>query len=641
MCGLAGMLDQALTTDQQRLDSVTQAMTETIHHRGPDAGAVWVDASAGIGLGHRRLSIIDLSPAGAQPMHSACGRYVLAYNGEAYNAEDLRPDLLALGYSFRGHSDTEILLYACAAWGVEEATRRLNGMFAFALWDRQERTLWLGRDRLGIKPLYWAQFGQLWLFASELKALRAHPGWTPSIDRSAVASFLRHNYVPGPFSIYQGVRKLQPGHLLRIGPDGQGQDICYWDARQIALDGSRQRSVWSDQAATDALDSLLRDAVGRQMMADVPLGAFLSGGIDSSTVAALMQAQSSQKVRTFSIGFTETGYDESAHARAVAQHLGTDHTQLVLEPSHALDLVPNLAQWWDEPFADSSQLPTFLLAELTRGHVTVALSGDGGDELFAGYNRYFWAKKIHRSVGWLPNGLRQGLGQAIKRVSPQQWDRLASMIPARLPPQVGDKAHKLADVLAMDEIALYRRLVSHWEQPSAIALGAEELRGPIWDRTYEHDFPDSVARMQILDTVTYLPDDILTKVDRATMAVALESRVPLLDHRVMEFAWSLPGSLKIRDGVGKWLLRQVLYRYVPQTLVDRPKMGFGVPISDWLRGPLRPWAEDLFSGLEQSGLVDPAPVRQLWAEHQSGTRNWQYLLWDVLMLESWYQRWMR
>ena len=640
MCGIAGVVDFTKATGAEELSRTVAAMTDSLTHRGPDAGAVWTDCRAGIGLGHRRLSILDLSPAGAQPMASADGRFVIVYNGEGYNAGDLRAELEAGGSRFRGHSDTEVLVEGFARWGIEATVGRFNGMFAFAAWDCAERRLVLGRDRLGIKPLYWAMQGERLIFGSELKALRACPGWNAEIDRDAVAAFLRHNYVPAPQSIYRGVRKLEPGTLLVL--DGaEVQILPYWSARAVALAGMANPCRLSDAETVDRLEALLAEAVRRQMVSDVPLGAFLSGGIDSSLVVALMRAAGAP-VRTFSIGFAEWGYDEAPHAARVARHLGTDHTELRFEPAHVLDLVPRLAEIYDEPFGDSSQLPTLLLSELTRRHVTVALTGDGGDEVFAGYNRYFWGTRLRR-LGILPPALRRAAGRLLTAVPTQAWDRMFRLVPPRLrPPQPGDKLHKLAEVLALDEMGLYRRLVSHWQDPDAVVRGGREPHGPLWDPSWQRDFPDSVARMQVQDTVTYLPDDILVKVDRASMAVSLESRVPLLDHNVVEFAWTLPRPLLASGGVGKRLLRQVLYRHVPAELVERPKMGFGVPIGEWMTGPLRDWAEDLLDPrrLDQAGLLDPAPIGRMWAEHLAGRRNWQYPLWDVLMLEAWRRRWM-
>lgn len=645
MCGIAGLIDRRAEQAPEALADITRAMTDALIHRGPDGGDAWTDAAAGVGLGHRRLAIIDLTPTGAQPMASADGRYVMTYNGEVFNFIELRRELAAAGCRFRGGSDTEVMIEACAAWGVERAVKRFIGMFAFALWDRRERILWLVRDRLGIKPLYYAATDNGVLFGSELKALHAHPGFAPSLNRDALAAYMRHCYVPAPHSIYREVRKLPPGHVARFAPGRPPEIAPFWDMREVAVRGlaAAAKSPLDGQDAVEQLDALLRDSVKRRMIADVPLGAFLSGGIDSSTVVALMQAQSNRPVKTFSIGFREAGYDEATHAKAVARHLGTEHTELYVEPSHALDVVPKLAEWFDEPFADSSQIPTYLVAEMTRRHVTVALSGDGGDENFAGYNRYFWADALHRRLQMVPRPLRQGAASLMRAIPPAAWNGLFCAVPARWrPPQPGDKVHKLAAILSLDGPgALYRRLVSQWEEPDSLVRGGHEPRDILWDDAVAREIPDYTARMQFLDTVTYLPDDILTKVDRATMAVALEGRVPLLDHRVVEFAWRLPTSLKVRDGQGKWALRQVLSRYVPVPLFERPKMGFGVPIDSWLRGPLREWAEALLAprALEADGLLNAGPVRAAWHEHLSGVRNWQYPLWTVLMFQAWRQRW--
>lgn len=636
MCGITGILDPR---SQVPLDATCVAMTANLHHRGPDDSGLWSDGDAGVALGHARLSIVDLSPAGHQPMVSDDGRWVIVYNGEVYNAEELRDKLAPNGISFRGHSDTEAILEAVAAWGVEATAKQLIGMFAFAVWDRLERTLYLVRDRLGIKPLYWGQFGELLLFGSELKALRAHPGWRPEVDRDALAGFMRHGYVPAPLSIYERVGKLKPGHILSIRQGGAPRIRAYWDLRPIAATGVACTAESGDMEAEDELDSLLRDAVGRRMVADVPLGALLSGGVDSSLVVALMQAQSERPVKTYSIGFREQAYDEACYAKQVAKHLGTDHTELYVEPGHALDVLPQLTTWYDEPFADASQIPTYLVSELTRRHVTVALSGDGGDELFAGYNRYFWARELWDKAGRLPLSLRHVAAGAIEFVPPAVWDHVAAVLPRRRrPSHPGDKFHKLAAVLKeRSPDAMYRWLISLWQQPDDLVIGGREPLTPNWDDGLTNDLPDFTDRMQYLDTVTYLPDDILTKVDRVSMAVGLEARVPLLDHRVVEFAWNQPRHRKIRDGRGKWLLRQVLYRYVPRELIERPKMGFGVPIDSWLRGPLRDWAEDLLDErvMRQQGYLNPEPVRTRWKEHLSGRRNWQYALWNVLVFQQW------
>jgi asparagine synthase (glutamine-hydrolysing) len=641
MCGIAGFIAGRSHGAAQKLGEIASAMNDSLRHRGPDDDGVWIDAEAGVALTHRRLSIIDLSAAGHQPMTSADGRYVVTYNGEIYSHEDIRPSLVERGVKFRGHSDTEVMLESFAAFGIEATLPRLIGMFTIGLWDRRERTLTLIRDRLGIKPLYWAKFGDLFLFASELKGLRAHPGWTPRIDRGAAASFMRHNYVPAPRTIYDGVYKLEPGTMLTLPWGGEPRVTRYWNARDVALQGIHDPVQGSDADLTDELERVLRDAVKRRMIADVPLGAFLSGGIDSSTVVALMQQANPGKVKTFTIGFDIPGFDEAPHAAAVARHLGTEHTELTVTARQALDVIPQLPEWYDEPFADSSQIPTYLISAMTRRHVTVALSGDGGDELFAGYNRYQLAQRFWRTLSLLPRAVRRGLAAGLTAVSPDRWTRMLSALPGRVPGQAGDKLHKFASVLGLaDGDAIYRRLITHWE-PEQIAPGTAEAKNILWDPSVSADMPDLLDRMQFLDLVTYLPDDILTKVDRASMAVALEARVPILDHRVVEFAWRLPRAAKIRGGQSKWLLRQVLYRHVPKELVERPKMGFGIPLGEWLRGPLRDWAETLLSErrLREGGLFDTAQVRRHWAEHLGGQRNREYLLWDVLMFEAWRDRW--
>ncbi len=643
MCGIAGLWDRRAEMAAEVLAGTARAMADVMAYRGPDAGGIWCDVAAGVGLGHRRLAIVDLSPAGAQPMVSSCGRYVLSYNGEVFNADDLRPELVAAGRSFRGHSDTEVIVEGIAVWGLKATVERLIGMFAFALWDRQERVLTLVRDRLGIKPLYWARFGSVLLFGSELKALRVHDGWTPELNRDAVASFLRLAYVPGPHTIYRGVSKLPPGSILTARADGSVEIESYWTLEDVARAGQAARFQGSDAEAIDALDTLLNDAVRRRMVADVPLGAFLSGGIDSSTVVALMQANSPRPVRNFSIGFHEEGFDEAQHAAKVARHLGTDHTELYVSPAHALDIIPQLPAMYDEPFADASQIPTFLVSEMTREHVTVALSGDGGDELFAGYNRYFQARTALRRLGLLPHPARHLAAAVLRGVPAPAWTSLSQLIPTRhRPPQLGDKIHKLARVMTGGSEDFYRLITSHWTDPDSVVVDGCETAGLIQHPGLAALVPDRVERMQYIDTLTYLPDDILTKVDRASMAVSLEARVPLLDHRVVAFSWTLPPRLKIRGGTGKWLLRQVLDRYVPRALVERPKMGFGVPIDSWLMGPLRPWAEALLdeSRLRREGVFDPAPIRRKWEEHLAGSRNWQYPLWNVLMFQAWRERWL-
>ncbi len=640
MCGIAGFIDLQHATAADVLAARAGAMAQVLHHRGPDEQRTWADAAAGIAFGHARLAIVDLSPAGRQPMVSANGRYVICYNGEVFNSDDVRATLGDAAPEFRGYSDTEVLLEAIAHRGVEAAISNARGMFALALWDRQERCLWLVRDRLGKKPLYWAQQNGHFLFASELRALRAHPAFKADIDRDALVSFIRRGYYQYPRSVYRDVQQLPPGHLLRLQPGEAPKVAPYWSlAAAVEVGREAQRTApMSAGDAVDALERLLKDAVSRRMVSDVPLGAFLSGGYDSSTVVALMQAASSQPVRTFSIGFREDAFNEAPYARAVAQHLGTDHTELIVTPAEARDVVPRLPEIYDEPFADSSQIPTFLVSQLARRDVTVALSGDGGDELFAGYNRYAQGALWHGRLARLPRSLRQGLASGIRAVRPGMWDTAAHVLPTRLRPRLpGDKLYKLADVLGADGDDYYQRLTSLWPESEQIVAGGEEPDDIIDRQSLQDLVPDFVARMQYRDTLTYLPGDILTKVDRASMAVSLEARTPLLDHKVVEFAWSLPQNLKLRAGQPKWILRQVLYRHVPPELVDRPKAGFGIPIGDWLRGPLRDWAEDLLSehSLRGSGLFNCQPIRALWSDHLSARRNSEHALWTVLMFEAW------
>lgn len=645
MCGIAGFLAPSSGTDAGLLD-LARAMANQLGHRGPDAMGAWADA--GVALAHRRLSILDLSAAGNQPMSSASGRFVIVFNGEIYNHLELRR---MLGdQAWRGHSDTETLLACIEAWGMERTLMRLTGMFAFAVWDSARQELTLARDRLGEKPLYYGWQGDAFLFGSELKALAAHPAWHGEVDRDALALYMRYGYVPLPHSIWRGVRKLLPGSCLTISVDTPPGVLpaptFYWRARDMAVAGVR--SDLDDVTAANELDEQLRRAIAGQMVADVPLGAFLSGGVDSSTIVALMQAQSARPVRTFSIGFTESDYDEAVHARAVAAHLGTEHTELYLAPSDALAVIPRLPEMFDEPFGDSSQIPTHLVAAMARRHVTVSLSGDGGDELFGGYNRYSWGREVWRCAGPLPRTLRYGIGRLITVVTPTAWDRIGGMLPRGMrQPTLGDRLHKLAGVIdAADTDELYRWLVSQHREPASLVIGGIEVS--IWADEEAAAFAaharggDFTERMMFHDLVGYMADDILTKVDRAAMACSLETRVPLLDHRLVEFAWSLPLHMKIRHGQGKWLLRQVLYRYVPQQLIERPKQGFGIPLDSWLRGPLRDWTEALLdeSRLRSEGYLDASQVRRKWKEHLSGRRNWQHFLWNVLMFQAWQERWL-
>jgi len=577
-------------------------------------------------------------------MQSNSGRYVITFNGEIYNYAELRNELnKQIRINWRGASDTEVILEAMEFWGLVNSIKKFIGMFAFALWDRKENKLYLARDRLGKKPLYWGHFNGLFLFGSELKALRAHPGWHPEIDREALATFMRYNYIAAPRSIYRGIYKLPPGSLLTLVPGHKPEVKSYWNLLDIVPAAVRDRKPIPEEEWIRETEDLLEEAVTCRMIADVPLGAFLSGGIDSSTIVALMQKNSGGRVRTFSIGFGEDEFNEAGHAGKIARHLGTDHTEFYVSPEDALAVIPKLPQIYDEPFSDSSQIPTYLVAGLTRRHVTVALSGDGGDEVFAGYNRYLYADKLMQCLNLLPSFAKRSLASIITSVPPDAWNRLSGYLLRRFRmPELGDKLYKLADVLGVEKAETYRKLVSHWQRPEDIVIGAVEPDALTLKDAEIAGIKTVLEQMQLLDTATYLPDDILTKVDRATMAVSLEARTPFLDHRLVEHAWKLPLQMKVRNGQGKWILRRILSKYVPEEFLERPKMGFALPIGAWLRGPLRDWAETLLdrNRIAAQGYLNYAPVKQKWEEHLSGRRNWQYHLWDVLMFQAWLERWM-
>lgn len=655
MCGIVGII----SNNNKDLAVTVSHMAETLRHRGPDDFGVWTDDSKGVALGHRRLSILDLSSEGHQPMVSPSGRYIISYNGEVYNFMELRKELEQNGFKFRGHSDTEVLLSCFEKWGVESAVKRFIGMFAFALWDRDSSVLYLVRDRLGIKPLYFGWSGKSFIFGSELKSFYRYPYFDAEINRDAMALYLRYNCIPSPYSIYRNIYKLAQGCILTIPlqkagyysdfspyPEEEGatwKPKRYWSSHEIAREANENLFTGSENAAAEHLEKLLKDSIKMRMVADVPLGAFLSGGIDSSIMVALMQVQSSRSVKTFTIGFEEEEFNEAKHAKAVAEHLGTEHTELYITPREAMDVIPRLPQLYDEPFSDSSQIPTYLVSHLTRQHVTVSLSGDGGDELFGGYMRHFAFQALWKHIGRIPPSLRRFFASSLNLLSPDNWTQLFRtfefLVPRRrrvsLP---GNKIYKLAQVFKQNSPeSMYTALVSHWREPDSIVLGAREPATIPTDHSNGSLFSNYAQWVMYLDAITYLPDDILAKVDRASMGVSLEARVPLLDHRVVEFAWRLPISMNIRNGQGKWLLRQILYKYVPQEIIERPKMGFSIPVGMWLRGPLRDWAEDLLSEkrLREEGFFNREPIRAKWTEHLNGRGDWQHDLWDVLMFQAW------
>ena len=681
MCGIVGFLTRNVL-ETENLSAIAAKMAFAIPYRGPDDQGVWSDIENGIALGHRRLSILDLSSAGHQPMHSSNHRYVIAFNGEIYNHLVIRAELQSNqpNISWKGHSDTETLLAAFELWGIIPTLNRTVGMFAISLWDKETKTLHLMRDRIGEKPLYFGwtgvsqdneqgKIGQDFIFGSELKALTEHPKFNNQISRSALANYLRFMYVPAPQSIYENIYKLEPGCILSINGDFpatpnellraplnlNGLSLTHWWSLASKVESGVTNLITNETEALEQLENRLKEAVSLQSLSDVPLGAFLSGGVDSSTIVALMQEQSMRPVKTFTVGFEEAGFDESPFAKSVAKHLGTDHTELFVTASEAMAVIPQLSAMYDEPFADSSQIPTHLVCKAARQHVTVALSGDAGDELFGGYNRYFWGPRIWNRISWLPFSTRQMLGSLITGIPVNVWDRLGKPINAILPNssrvnRLGDKAHKLASRLSTirDLDWLYWSLVSEWEDPAnsllikdSLNLSSDTQSKELFD-PLNINFPkvalnESQERMMYFDSMTYLPDDILCKVDRAAMATSLETRVPFLDHRVVELAWQLPLNMKIRDNQGKWVLRQILYKYVPKELIERPKAGFGIPIGHWLRGPLKDWANCLLDVnlLRRQGYFKVEVIQKKWQEHIGGQRDNTALLWSILMFQSW------
>jgi asparagine synthase (glutamine-hydrolysing) len=644
MCGIAGFVANRFAYSADTWTRTAAAMAAPLRHRGPDGAGVWVDPEAGVALAHRRLAVLDPSPAGHQPMASSCGRWLLIYNGEIYNGAELRDELSASGRTFRGHSDTEVLVEACAAWGVEATLRRLIGMFAFAAWDRATRTLTLARDRLGIKPLYWGRFGSLFLFASELKGMRAHPGWKPEIDHESLCAYMRWGHVPGSHCIYRGLHKLLPGEFLELGPGGEPKLACFWDPAQVASTAQSDPLEIEEGDALEQLDALLGDSVARRMIADVPLGAFLSGGIDSSLIVALMQARSSRPVSAFTVAFEEKRYDESAHARAVAKYLGADHSEITVTSRDAIDLVPELPYWFDEPLAIRSQIPVMMLCRLARSRVTVALSGDGGDELFGGYPGYYIVRAVHRATVHASPTLRRIMAGSVNGLV-RGITAVHGMIPSgRRPGLLANRVRQVTSVMrAGGGIAeLYAQLYATTaESPPLVGVAGEHPMR--WQERPHRDLVrDPIDRMGYFALLGTLVDGTLAKMDRASMACSLEVRVPFLDHRVVEYAWRLSPALKYRKRAGsKHLLRSLLYRYVPPELVDRPKRGFSSPLPEWLRGPLREWAEELLDerSLEEEGLFDAAAVRRCWSEHLSATSDHWQLLWNILTFRGWYRSW--
>ncbi len=651
MCGIAGLFDPTRSVDPEELRRQVDAMSATLVHRGPDASGAWCDPDHGIFFGHQRLAVVGLGRHGAQPMVSSDGRWVLNYNGEIYNHRELRYRLAGEGIVFRGGSDTEVLVEAVGQWGLERALDAVEGMFAAALWDRAADELHLFRDRFGEKPLYYGWVGRRLAFASELKALRALPGFDVEIDRDAVALYLRHNCIPAPHTIYRGIAKLLPGQLATVDagstPGSPPHSRTYWSSYRAVEEARRDPFDGPVEAMADRLEAVLSESVAARMVADVPVGAFLSGGIDSSMVVALMQQHSDRPVKTFTVGYADRAFDESAEAAAVAAHLGTEHHPLAVTEAEALALVPLLPDIWDEPFGDVSEVPMHLVSALARSEVTVALSGDGGDELFAGYNRHAWLERIWRRSSALPAPLRRVSGSALGHLPPSLVEGAARAAAAVAPrTEVRNPSLKVAKVGKVLEASgpedAYFSLVSYWDDAESIVLGAGRSVS-IASRPDEWPVLDSITEQMLwLDLVGYLPDDILTKLDRAAMSVSLETRVPFLDRGVFELAWSLPTDVKLREGTTKWLLRQVLYRHVPAELIERPKMGFGFPIGAMLRGPLRPWAEDLLDEgrLRRQGLLDPAPVRRAWRQHLAGRRDLAHELWDILALQAWLDRWL-
>ena len=649
MCGFVGVLLKSKNND---IEDNIRHMTNTLEHRGPDDVGVWSNPASNVFIGHRRLSVIDTSESGHQPMESHCGRYVIAFNGEIYNNLDLKgmlygscsfADKKTNFIKWHGHSDTEILLECIAVWGVANTVKKAVGMFSFALWDSLKCELILVRDRFGEKPMYYGWSSGSFLFGSELKAIKSFTGFNNSINRDALSLYFQYCVVPSPHSIYNDIFKLEPGNILTFKlcdlKDKKVNIEVYWSISDIAKAGVNN-TINNERESIIKVDSALRKSVLEQSISDVPLGAFLSGGIDSSLIVSLMQSQSMQKIQTFTVGFDEEEFDESRYASKISEYLGTCHNEIRVTANDALSVVPKIPALYDEPFSDSSQIPTYLICKAARQKVTVALSGDAGDELFGGYNRYFWGERIWSKIDWIPLSLRRSIGLAAQNISVESWDSINNLFPKKYSvTRFGSKVHKMAyrmeTVESIDD--LYRSLVSEWGRDSGLVLGAKDILTKIDNTAILDGIHDSEHRMMLMDSLTYLPDDILTKFDRASMGVSLETRSPFLSHHVAELAWSLPLEMKIRDGKGKWILRKVLNQYIPNELIDRPKSGFGIPIGEWLRQPLREWAESLInpSRLDNEGYLKSDIVHQIWQEHLSGKYDWSARLWSILMFQSW------
>jgi len=635
MCGIAGYLGEV----KHPIDCLTK-MADAISHRGPDNMGVWSDHNPSIGFAHSRLSILDLSSAGNQPMHSSSGNYVIIFNGEIYNHKSIRSELESINRrNWLGHSDTETLLAAIEEWGLKKTLAKAKGMFAIALWDKSSNKLSLACDRIGEKPLYYGWVNNQFVFSSELKSIKVFPEFNNSIDRNSLALFLRFNSIPAPYSIYKDIYKLEPGQIIEMNSQtGKLEKYKFWSLEEVYKNGFKNKFLGSSVQAINQLENILSEAVSSQMQSDVPLGAFLSGGIDSSTIVALMQSCSNSQVNTFTIGFNSKEFDESKHAEMVANHLGTNHFNKFVTEKDALDVIPNLPDIYDEPFADSSQIPTYLVSKFAKEKVTVALSGDAGDELFGGYNRYIFSQKIFKNISKTPNSIKKLMSKIMFSLSEENWNLILGRLMRNHYSNIGHKIHKTANIVSSKSIRdLHFKLISQIQNPSDWLKDSNEYKSVFNDNEDRFKEQDSVEIMMAYDLISYLPTDILTKVDRAAMSVSLETRVPFLDPDVIQFSASLPMEFKIRNGVTKWLLREVLYKHVPKDLIERPKMGFAVPLAEWLRGPLKDWAESLLDEkrLHQEGFFNVEFVRDKWSEHISGRRNWSHQLWNVLMFQAW------